>query len=319
MDHGGWDDVGAGDPRARHAPEVQAALRALNDAVWSSGPADVLELSRQRIAMLLGDDAELAASPPGAPDLAVTTADLAGWPGSGRVDDRQRAALALAEQFVIDVGGVASGPLAGAAGALGPDLLAFVQGLWTFDMGQRTALALARLFRAEVAADGGREVLGEAPGLDQAVDDLLRATARLTALDPVTAELVRLRGARHHHCRMCQSVRSVDALRAGGGEDLYDRIDRYEHADLPPRQKVALSLTDAVITQPAAMPDELVAQVHAHLSPAEAVELVCDVMRNGANKIAVAFAADAPRVAEGFDYQEITPEGETLAGVDWPG
>ena len=46
------------------------------------------------------------------------------------------------------------------------------------------------------------------------------------------------------------------------------------------------------------------------------MELVCDVMRNGANKIAVAFAADAPRVADGLDYQEITAEGETLVGVE---
>ena len=60
---------------------------------------------------------------------------------------------------------------------------------------------------------------------------------------------------------MCQSVRSVHALRAGADEDLYDRIDRYEHADLGERHKVALRLTDAVITQPAEMSDELVAQV----------------------------------------------------------
>jgi hypothetical protein len=60
-----------------------------------------------------------------------------------------------------------------------------------------------------------------------------------------------------------------------------------------------------------------VADVRASLSPAEAVELVCYLVRNSANKIAVAFGADAAIVDEGFEYQVIDPDGDTVT-VDAP-
>ena len=50
----------------------------------------------------------------------------------------------------------------------------------------------------------------------------------MRALDPVTSELVRLRGAAQHNCRLCKSLREGTALDAGGSETLYDEIDRFE-------------------------------------------------------------------------------------------
>jgi hypothetical protein len=54
-----------------------------------------------------------------------------------------------------------------------------------------------------------------------------------------------------------------------------------------------------MIWTPDAIPDEVVAGVRRHLSDAQAVELVLDVARNAANKIAVALRADAPEVTDG--------------------
>ena len=38
---------------------------------------------------------------------------------------------------------------------------------------------------------------------DVVFNDFLPAVARMRALDPVTSELVRLRGAAQHNCRLC--------------------------------------------------------------------------------------------------------------------
>jgi len=51
------------------------------------------------------------------------------------------------------------------------------------------------------------------------------AVARLRALDPVTTEVVRLRGAAQHNCRLCKSLRKGNALDAGGSESLYADIE----------------------------------------------------------------------------------------------
>ena len=143
----------------------------------------------------------------------------------------------------------------------------------------------------------------------------MRAVARMDTLDPLTSELVRLRGARSHRCRVCQSRRSVPAAANGADESLYDQIDHYESSALPDRQKAALRLVDAIVWQPLRYTDELIAEVRAQFSPREIVELVLDVTRNAANKIAVAFAADEPNVTEGVELYDIDERGDVVFGL----
>ena len=59
----------------------------------------------------------------------------------------------------------------------------------------------------------------------------------------------------------------------------------------------------------------IVADVRAHFDDATCVELVLDVARNATNKIAVAFAADAPHVTDGYEIYEITADGEAHYGL----
>ena len=90
------------------------------------------------------------------------------------------------------------------------------------------------------------------PGTRRLVmDEFLREVALLDALDPVTTELVRLRGARQHTCRLCMSRRSLDAMEAGADAATFDAVDRYRSSDLGPGQQAALGLTDAMIWTPA--------------------------------------------------------------------
>lgn len=314
-----WGDPTTGDPRATHAPEVLAALQASCASVRAASDPALLELARLRLVELLGDEVEASAPAWGEPATAAIT-ELVSWPTSAAFDDRSRAAMALTEQFAIDVTGVPTGPLGPAAALLEAGVLPFVQGLYLLDVGQRAAIALGALFASPVPSSlwawpaAGADVPADPMA---AVDQLMRATGRLRSLDPVLRELVRLRGARHHQCRRCQSVRSVAALEAGAGEDLLAAADPTAVADLPPATRAALALTDAMLAGRPSVPDSVVADVRASLSPAEAVELVCYLVRNSANKIAVAFGADAAIVDEGFEYQVIDPDGDTVT-VDAP-
>jgi alkylhydroperoxidase family enzyme len=143
----------------------------------------------------------------------------------------------------------------------------------------------------------------------------MRTVARMTALDPLTSELVRLRGARSHRCRVCQSRRSAPAAIAGADESVYDQIDHFEASALAVPRKTALRLVDAMLWQPLAYPPALIDELRARFSRDEIVELVFDIARNAANKIAVAFAADAPNVSEGVEFYDIDEHGDVILGL----
>ncbi len=141
----------------------------------------------------------------------------------------------------------------------------------------------------------------------------LPGVARMRALDPVTSELVRLRGAAAHNCRLCKSLREGHALDAGGSESLYDEISQFETSILlDGRAKAALRYADALIWTPAHLAVDDAVEVRSGFSPEEAVELTLDIMRNASNKIAVSLGADAPRVEAGTERYLIDVDGQTV-------
>jgi alkylhydroperoxidase family enzyme len=148
---------------------------------------------------------------------------------------------------------------------------------------------------------------------DVVFNDFLPAVARMRALDPITSELVRLRGAAQHNCRLCKSLRESTALDAGGSETLYDDIERFESSALfDDRAKAALRYADALIWTPAHLDADDVAEVRARFSEAEAIELSFDIMRNASNKIAVSLGADGPRVDHGTERYLLDADGQTV-------
>jgi alkylhydroperoxidase family enzyme len=148
---------------------------------------------------------------------------------------------------------------------------------------------------------------------DTLFNGFLPAVARLRALDPLTAEVVRLRGAAQHNCRLCKSLRETAALDAGGSEAVYSDIEHFENsALLTDHQKAALRYVDALIWSPGHIDRAVAAGVRDGFSDAEAVELTFDVMRNASNKIAVSLGADAPRVEHGTERYLIDADGQTV-------
>jgi alkylhydroperoxidase family enzyme len=77
--------------------------------IWTVVDPYLADICRRRMAQLLGapDDAELVAECALALELPIpTSAEITDWPHSECFDAAARAALAFAEQMVIDVGGV---------------------------------------------------------------------------------------------------------------------------------------------------------------------------------------------------------------------
>jgi alkylhydroperoxidase family enzyme len=104
----------------RRRPDLYGPFREFYAVFWRDRLVDpvVLELCRLRVAQLLGCASEqevrygpTEADGPGAPFVDAVMVDaLAQWPTAEPFTDAQRAALAFAEQFVIDPQGI-KGPI----------------------------------------------------------------------------------------------------------------------------------------------------------------------------------------------------------------
>ena len=222
----------------------------------------------------------------------------------------------FAEQFSIDVSMIGDQQRSRLWSALGDNTFGVVVQMYIADFVPRV--------RAGLEALGvGQRYLGWADGRvawdhttdpsDAVFNGFLPAVARLRDLDALTSEVVRLRGAAQHNCRLCKSLRETTALGAGGSETLYGDIERFEASELlTDRQKAALRYADALIWSPGHIDRGIVAAVRAQFSDDEAAELTFDVMRNASNKVAVALAGDAPRVASGTEEYLLDVDGQTV-------
>jgi alkylhydroperoxidase family enzyme len=233
--------------------------------------------------------------------------DIVQWRSSDRLAASERAVLEFAEQFVLDVSSCTPDQRSRALSALGADAFGFVQMLYVVDLGTRTHAAWHQLFGTDPGVRSKH-----ATELWPTLESFMSAVARLRSLDPLTTEIVRLRGARAHNCRLCKSLRNVRAANDGADESIYDQIDHYETSALSDRHQTALRLVDAMLWQPCSYPAGLASSVRASFTDAETVELVLDVARNAANKIAVAFGADEAHVTDGVEFYDVDEDGELV-------
>ncbi len=224
----------------------------------------------------------------------------------------------FAEQFSVDVSAITAEQRAQLWKQLGDHAVGVVVQMYIADFVPRVRAGLEALgigaqylawTRAPISWDHATD-----PS-DAVFNDFLPAVARMRALDPVTSELVRLRGATQHNCRLCKSLREGTALDAGGSEALYDDIERFETSSLfSQRAKAALRYTDALIWTPAHLVADVAAEVRSGFSEGETVELTFDIMRNASNKVAVSLGADAPRIEHGTERYLIGADGQTAFG-----
>ncbi|MCV7258366.1 carboxymuconolactone decarboxylase family protein [Mycobacterium shimoidei] len=230
--------------------------------------------------------------------------------------DVEAAVTEFAEQFSIDVSMIGDEQRSKLWLALGDKTFGVVVQMYIADFVPRVRAGLESLgvgqdylewVSAPISWDHDSDPSGAV------FDGFLPAVARMRALDPLTAEVVRLRGAAQHNCRLCKSLRETTALDAGGSESLYSDIERFETSSLlTDKQKAALRYVDALIWSPAHIDRGTALRVRECFSDAEAIELTFDVMRNASNKIAVALGGDAPRVEHGTERYLLDAEGQTV-------
>jgi alkylhydroperoxidase family enzyme len=235
---------------------------------------------------------------------------------AGPESDTEAVVADFAEQFSTDVSTIGADQRSGLWKVLGDSTFSTVVQMYIADFVPRV--------RAGLEALGvGEEYLGWVSGpvsWDHATDPsdavfkgFLSRVARLRELDALTSEVVRLRGAAQHNCRLCKSLRETTALDAGGSETLYGDIEQFEAStQLPDRHKAALRYVDALIWSPGCIDHGIAAGVREHFSAEESVELTFDVMRNASNKVAVALDGDAPRVEHGTEQYLLDADGHTV-------
>lgn len=308
--------VGGGrDALVEHAPGAATALVAMEAATWAAAAAadtvDLVDLTarvvpRPHALTPLPRPTELGPSPWGGRPIDE-------WRAFADLTDVQRVACEFAEQFSVDVSTIDDAARAAIGVALGAASGDVVQGIYVLDFIPRVRAALDALFGPSDWPDP--PVVATGDGLWEAIDGYIHVVPGLEGLDPVTMELVRLRGASQHRCRLCLSLRSRPALLAGADDGDFDAVDHYEASDLSPAVKAALAFTDAMVWVPGRIAPDVAAEVREHFDDAQCVELVLDIARNATNKIAVAFAADTPHVTEGYEIYEITADGEAHYGL----
>jgi alkylhydroperoxidase family enzyme len=287
-----WPVFAAADVRAL-APAAIASFDVVFGAVDTSVDGDRLELVRRRVTALLTPSVNADPLPDSLPAAELTC-------------------LEFAEQFVLDVSAISASDRQVLASTLGAATFGFVQALYVIDHGLRLRCAVAQLF--------GTEVFTEAPsdaGLWPALEAMMTAVVVLDTLDPLTSELIRLRGAQAHNCRVCRSRRMVSVVAAHGASVL-EQVEDYEHSTLSEPAKVALRFTDAILWDCGAIPGGVLDDVRAMFSPAAALEIVLDVVRNASNKIAVALGADQASVTDGVEYFDVSADGGYQYGLEAP-
>lgn len=130
--------------------EVRDALDAVWRAAWESVDPVLLELCRLRLATLLGCAAELAVRTPAAAAAGLDEERvelLSRWPTSPRFGSRERACLAFAEQFAIDVAGLDEATAGAVRYQLGEQgFVDFVNALLVIEQRLRLRLIWRQLF-----------------------------------------------------------------------------------------------------------------------------------------------------------------------------
>lgn len=301
---------------AAHAREQARVVEDLAASAWSDLRGRGLDDLFDRARLAIAAQHRLAPLPrPGALGASPWTGEsAAGWRNDDTVDERARAAFAMAEQIAFDVASVQPEHREALFAAFGEDAVPLTQALYVADLLPRTRAALDACF----GASDWSEQADTGSGLQSAIDDLIRVVPALQAIDPVTTELVRLLGARRHACRVCQSVRSYSAMEAGADDAMFEAVTRHAESDLDAPQKAALAFAEGMLSSPTRFDQDEVARLAAHFEPAARVELILDVLRNATNKVAVALGGDAPRVDEGYEVYDVRPDGEIVYGLTAP-
>ncbi|KAF4409293.1 MULTISPECIES: carboxymuconolactone decarboxylase family protein [Streptomyces] len=127
------------------------------------------------------------------------------------------------------------------------------------------------------------------PDVYKAMVALDRAASK--GVDPVLAELVKIRGSQLNHCAFCIDMHTKDARAAGEREDRIYLLNAWEEATgyYTEKERAALALTEAVtVLTDGFVPDEVYERAAAHFEETELAQLISLIVAiNNWNRFAV--------------------------------
>lgn len=282
--------------------EAISLLVLANESVAKTTDPYFLQLLRARIDVLISDG---SLSRQLFPD------------GLGDLSDAQKAAIDFVEQFVIDVSGITDVDRTILEEHFpGEKMRDFVTAVYIIEFSYRLKVIAGML----LGEDSSHQIHNETATLIEPADtrtylkNYQDAVVRSTDLDPVTTELVRLRCARTHNCRICQTLRLTNA-RAEGADDLMTaKVDFYENSDLDERFKIALRITDAFITRPDTLTIQSINAAREVFEPTQLAELCLDITKWSTQKIHVALGTDSanslPKNEQGLSFFGFDQDGK---------
>ncbi|MEU9952016.1 carboxymuconolactone decarboxylase family protein [Streptomyces sp. NBC_01220] len=130
----------------------------------------------------------------------------------------------------------------------------------------------------------------------QHAPDVYRAMARMDGaaakgLDPVVAELVKIRSSQLNHCAFCLDMHTKDALAAGESVQRIVQLSAWEESQhfYTPKEIAAIELTEAVtVLTDGFVPDEVYAKAAKHFDETELAHLIAAIIAiNAWNRFAV--------------------------------
>ena len=149
--------------------------------------------------------------------------------------------------------------------------------------------------------------------LELAIADFAAAAVNADRVDDLITEIVRLRCAEYHDCRLCGSLRTQSALDSGFDEQIYRKIACYESSDFAPEIKAALRLCDAMIMYPWLIDDTLKQELRSYFDEQQITELCIDVMKWSQQKALVALRIDNP-VSDQLNRLTFDENGHPIIG-----
>ncbi|MFK7828633.1 MAG: carboxymuconolactone decarboxylase family protein [Congregibacter sp.] len=215
----------------------------------------------------------------------------------------ETAVLRLAEQFAVNVDGISEDDIAVLTRALGKDVLnALVNAIYLMDAALRLEQVVPVVLPdadgtatplAAGVSDSSSEVEQMEDVISTSIADFAATAVLADEVDIITGEMVRLRCAQIHNCRLCGSLRQRRALDEGLDEDMVERVSRYEQGGVREDVVAALHLVDTLIMLPADANAALRVELHKHYSPTQIAELCFDVVKWSQQKALVATQVDA--------------------------
>lgn len=117
--------------------------------------------------------------------------------------------------------------------------------------------------------------------------------AAAEGLDPVVAELVKIRASQINKCALCLDMHSKDARKAGESDERIVMLSAWQEVEglYTERERAALALTEAVtLLTDTFVPDDVYASAAEHFEEAELVRLISTIVAiNSWNRLGVTF------------------------------